>query len=415
MDPKELLKKALDRAQELQKASAERDLTDDELIEVKDLGDEIPTLRKSVEDAEAKAKSVADGKSLLKRLGESGKDITDRGDVDDNPARTPGENFAKSQAYATAKASKGARFGVSAPEFVPSAAKTAGDPTITTGLTRPDYGPVVPLPLRRPTVAALLSQGTLANSSLTYYQQQAMSGAFGQVGENAQKPGMTFSFDPVTATLHKIAGWYKISDEALEDSEYVVSVIDNQLMVRLALTEEDAILNSTGSSGTMTGILSTSGIQTETAADRADCLPALLRALTKVQTGAEIVADGIVINPVDYQQLRLQQDANQQFYGGGPFTGAYGNNGVPAQPDVWSYRTVVTQAIAQGTALVGAFQVGAQLFRKGGVRVDSTNSDGTDFQYNRVMVRAEERVLLAVYQPLAFVSVNLATDESSSS
>jgi len=406
MDPKEKLKKALERAQELQKASAERDLTDDELIEVKNLNDEIPALRTQVEETDAKAKAIEDGKALLKRLGEAGKRIDDRGEVDEQPAKSLGEHFVKSPAYAKAKDSKGGRYGVSAPEFIPS--KAAGDPTVSTDLTRPEYGPVVQLPLRRPTVAQLLSQGTLTNSSLTYYVQQAMAGDFDQVAENAQKPGMTFSFEPTTSALHKIAGWYKISDEALEDSEYVVSVINNQLLVRLALAEEDALLNSTGA-GKLTGILQTSGIQTEAAASDTDQLPALLRALTKVQTGAEIVADGIVINPVDYQNLRLQQDANQQFYGGGPFTGAYGNGGLPGQPDIWSYRTVVTQAIAQGTALVGNFQVGAQLFRKGGVRVDSTNSDGTDFQYNRTMVRAEERVLLAVYQPLAFVSVDLTS------
>jgi HK97 family phage major capsid protein len=67
----------------------------------------------------------------------------------------------------------------------------------------------------------------------------------------------------------------------------------------------------------------------------------------------------------------------------------------------------VTPAIAAGTVLVGAFNSAAQLFRKGGVQVDSTNSNEDDFKYNRVALRAEERILLAVYRPTAFVKVTL--------
>ena len=70
-------------------------------------------------------------------------------------------------------------------------------------------------------------------------------------------------------------------------------------------------------------------------------------------------------------------------------------------------RTVVTTAVTQGQPLVGAWKAGGQVFRKGGVRVETTNSDDNDFRYNRIAIRAEERLLLAVYIPKAFCKVTL--------
>jgi len=50
----------------------------------------------------------------------------------------------------------------------------------------------------------------------------------------------------------------------------------------------------------------------------------------------------------------------------------------------------LTSAIAAGTALVGAFRTAAQIFRKGGVRVEASNSHSDFFVTNKTAIRAEE-------------------------
>jgi hypothetical protein len=55
---------------------------------------------------------------------------------------------------------------------------------------------------------------------------------------------------------------------------------------------------------------------------------------------------------------------------------------------------VVTTAIAAGTALVGAFKIGAQIWQREGIRVEATNSNEDDFNFNRVSLRVEERLAL---------------------
>jgi len=157
------------------------------------------------------------------------------------------------------------------------------------------------------------------------------------------------------------------------------------------------------------GILRRAGIQTETGATILDNADAAFRAITKVSTGSGLDADGIVINPVDYQTFRLKKDANLQYYGGGFFAAEYGNGTLTAQPPLWGMRTVVTPAITAGTVLVGAFSQAATVYRKGGVRVESTNSHASDFTSNLVTVRAEERIALAVRRPAGFVKLTLGT------
>ena len=68
---------------------------------------------------------------------------------------------------------------------------------------------------------------------------------------------------------------------------------------------------------------------------------------------------------------------------------------------------MVTNSMPKGTCLVGAFRQGATVLRKGGLRVDSTNTNADDFDNNLVTLRAEERVGLMVPLPAAFVKVTL--------
>jgi HK97 family phage major capsid protein len=111
-----------------------------------------------------------------------------------------------------------------------------------------------------------------------------------------------------------------------------------------------------------------------------------------------------VIHPTDWQSLKLAKDANNQYYGGGPFTGPYGVGGIVGDT-FWGLRVVVTTAIAQGTCLVGAFKLGAQIWQREGVKVEAFDQNEDDVNFNRVTVRVEERLGLAVYRPSAFCTV----------
>lgn len=374
---------------------AGRDLTKDEV----ELIDEKMARVDAIDAAEKRGATV---KALRDRFAKGGGEGGESEEEEsESGAKTLGDHFLKSGALGRFREGQGRR-SASATEF-----KAATDPFVVGSNGQTQYGRVVETALRRPVVADLLSSGALSATSLTYYQQGAVTGAPTSVAEGGTKPSINFAFTPVTEALTKIAAVTKVSDEATEDTDYIVSVINSQLILRLQLVEEDQILNGNGTAPNLRGILNRSGIQTHTSADVDNNADALFHGLTLVSTGAFLPADGIVINPTDYEALRLSKDLNGQYFGGGFFQGPYGNGEASIAPPLWGVRTVVTPAIAVGTALVGAFAAGAQLFRKGGIRVESTNSDQDDFVNNRVAIRAEERILLAVYVPAAFVKVTL--------
>jgi HK97 family phage major capsid protein len=78
-----------------------------------------------------------------------------------------------------------------------------------------------------------------------------------------------------------------------------------------------------------------------------------------------------------------------------------------AADSIWNKTTYVTSAVGAGTAVVGS-RSAAQVWRRGGLSVEATNSHADYFQRNLVAIRAEERLGLAVYRPTGFVEVRLA-------
>jgi len=129
--------------------------------------------------------------------------------------------------------------------------------------------------------------------------------------------------------------------------------------------------------------------------------------ITALRSVSFVEPDAIVINPVDWATIRLGKDTAGQYFAGGPFTGAYGNAGPSNVASLWGVKTVITTAIAQGTAFVGGFQECAQIFRRNGIVLDMTNSNNDDFEKDLITLKAEERLALAVYRPAGFGTVTL--------
>lgn len=392
-----------------EKAKSEaRDLSADEHELIIAKGAEVTDLDKRITMSE---KSTG----VLEALGKSAEEGRERGGGS-AAARSLGEHAVKALGESLAKR-KGARFTMDAPEFS-GRLKAAGDPhQVTTtgdGILRPQLDmSIVPTYKERPTIADWLGTGTLTATAITYFIENdfdpSTGGNFGLVGENQKKPGMTFpDYESVTETLRKIAGWIKVSDEMAEDLPFLVSEINSRLLYQLLMFEEDQLLRGDGTGLNVLGLLNREGVQTETAAGDADLADAVFRARTKVALATGLQADGLVMNPLDYQKLRLAKDGNGQYFAGGPFTGQYGNGGVVQDPPLWGLgNTILTTAVPAGTALVGAGKQAATVYRKGGVRVEASNIDGEDFTHNRFTVLAEERLTLAVRRPSAFVKVTV--------
>lgn len=403
MGPKERLA-ALQKALQgiVAKAKAEnRELTDDEIAEITSKSGEATELKAQIERAEKSA-------ALIKEFGEVEAEKADESPADAKKALTLGEHFAKSIGDEGFRRLKSTNQTVEAPEFV----KANTDPnTVGSSFSAvtTDVDQTIVRAFRRPTVSDLFGTGSISGTAVTYYVEGAVEGSFSTVAEGGQKPQIhVVNPTPVTDKVTKIAAWFDTSDEMVEDLPFMVSEINNRGEYLLSLAEEAQLLSGDGTGTNLTGLLNRSGLQTEAqAATNDNAQDTIFRALTKVQTATGLIADGIIINPADYQALRLSRDANGQYYGGGFFSGEYGNGGIVQQPPLWGYRTIVSAAVAAKTVVVGAFKAATTVYRKGGVRVESTNSDGSKFTKNLITTRIEERLALAVRIPSAVVKITL--------
>lgn len=276
-------------------------------------------------------------------------------------------------------------------------------------LVQVDDSATAPLPIlfRRLMVAQLIPSGSTNSNAVRYPIELAATNAAAAVLEGGAKPESTLTFDTVDDVVKKIATTLPVTDEMLEDFAQIRSYIDTRLRLFVSLTEEAQILQGDGLGANLTGIRNRAGLQTDVAVGVSpDNGPdAIHRMITQIRTGAFLEPDGMVIHPNDWQQLKLAKDGNGQYYGGGPFTGPYGNGGVDMSEQIWGLRAVVTPLITEGTALVGCFGTCAQLFRKGGITVEASNSHASFFTENKTMLRAEERLALAVYRPAGFGEV----------
>lgn len=375
-------------------------------------GESLDAHFKAIEKLDADIARDEKSAALFERVasiapGSTGEKAEDRGE---KSAATLGDHFVKSvgeKGFSQLRVKGG--HSVAAPEF-----KAATDTHATSAAFAPwttDVDRTVVTGNRqRLTVADLLGVGTVSGNAITYFVESAFEGNFETVAEGGQKPQIHVADPtPVTDAIKKIAAWFDNTDEMIEDLPFWVSEINNRGLYQLALVEEAQLLNGAGTGSTVKGLLKRDGIQTETAADNTDNEDAIFRAITKVQTATGLDADGIMINPADYQKIRLAKDLNGQYVGGGVFAGQYGTAGQAIQPPLWGLKTVVTAAVPAGTAVVGSFKQAGTVYRKGGVRVESTNSDGNKFTTNVVTTRIEERVGLAVRVPAAIVTVALSS------
>lgn len=374
------------------------EVTDAQLAELKEALHEAEAL-----DAElAKAKEANSVFEKLRNI--------DTGETPLQPeAKSLGEHFVKS-AGDSLKQQGSRRLEISAPEF-----KAAGDPAKTTPLVD-GFGTMYQRSIvnqrREKLVAAdLMGSANVDLPTIKYLVEKAnriAEGAPASVAEGAQKPYVRFAdLDIVTESLSKIAALTKLSDEMIADFGFVADWINNQLIYELSVVEEKQLISGDGTGSNVRGILNRSGIQTVTSAKKANWFDDLYSAISKVAQATPLTADGIIMNTADYEVLRLAKDGNGQYIAGGPFQGQYGVGGILVDPPVWGYRTVVTNNIPKGTALVGAFRQGSTILRKGGLRVDSSNTNADDFEKNLVTLRAEERIGLMVPLPSAFVKVTL--------
>ena len=319
-----------------------------------------------------------------------------------------GEQFVSSESYKSATkdgVKSGSRVNVEVKDFLKPHEQKATFTTAGTGLnsTVNYQGGMILVDQQPLTVADLFSSGQTTLNAIPYIRETSFTNAAATVAEGAEKPEASFATQAETASVKKIAVLGKVTDEMFADLPMMRDYVNSRVVFMIGQKEEQQLLSGLGTGSQIQGVLNVIGIQTQAKATDTTA-DAVHKAITKVRTIGFFEPDAIVVHPNDWQEMKLAKDANGQYYGGGPFTGSYGVGAIAGQT-YWGLRVVVTTAITEGTALVGAFKLGGQVWRRSGITVESTNTHANDFAFNLQTIRVEERLTLAIYRSLAFCTV----------
>jgi HK97 family phage major capsid protein len=283
------------------------------------------------------------------------------------------------------------------------------------GLIPPMYQPGVVDKLFEPLgVRDVFGQSTTTASQVRYVVEgTALSGAAG-VAEGGTKPESTIALSEVVEPIKKIATTLPISDEFLEDAPSIQSSLNGWLTLFVSIEEERQLLRGNGTNE-LIGLFNRSGGQainlyTKLAAD--DNTVALAKVIANTRGSSFLQPDAVIMHPTNWLNSRLLRDGTGgtagNYLAGGPFGVSSNNAGGAALfgQTLWDTRVVLSTVVGLGTALVGNFGQGAQIYRRGGVSVEATNSHSDLFVKDITMLRAEERLGLGVYRPAAFTAVS---------
>ena len=111
--------------------------------------------------------------------------------------------------------------------------------------------------------------------------------------------------------------------------------------------------------------------------------------------GSEIVANGVIINTIDWERMCGIKDGEGRYVGGGPFINT---------PEIlWRMPVVPSNAMPQGEFLIGDFRRAATIYDRMEAEVLVSSEDRDNFIKNMLTVRGEKRLALAITMPSAMI------------
>lgn len=402
----EQLKTAREGAIALLEKSETGNLTDEDLVTVKEYQTQIETLEKGIEKSRNDAAAVEFLKGLAPRR-------------EEHPAapeaKSIGEVFTNSEQYKAAV------------DMLRSGGNVKDIPGVGVGnlfkaLVRGNGTPNDPgvgtplLPVRRlgvvdgsnfkPRVFRDLVDVQESDSPLIEFIRQTFTNnaaftpeATGVTDDAALKPESAHKWEKAETTAKTVAHLEPVTRRMLNNVPQVRGIIEGDLLEGLEDKLENSILNGAGGSD-LTGVAATSGIGSQ--AYDTDLFTTILKARTKVRIQGRRTPSAIVMAPTDIERVLLAREngATGAFLYGGPAT--------IVQLSIWGIPVVESEVVTPGEAWVADWKT-VKLYDVVRASVAWSDSHKDWFQRNIEAVRAEMDVALAVFRPQAIVQASIGT------
>jgi HK97 family phage major capsid protein len=270
-------------------------------------------------------------------------------------------------------------------------AKATSKTDLTGDVIEPDRQPEVTRdPVRSPFMEDIADTSETNSDYVSWVEVVTETGAPATTAELATMPEKDFAFQEFKKPIEKVTVTNKHSVELLSDAPQLVNEIRNWLNEDLNIVTDTQLLSGNGTTPNLQGVLGVAttldgtAIGTQRIAN-ANKFDVLRIAMTKIITDGKgkFIPNFVVLNPADTETLDLTKNADGDYIMP-PF---YSANGMLIK----GARVIENTAITAGTFLVGDFRK-LHVRRKGGVEIEITNSDGTDFVKDIITVKLRRRL-----------------------
>lgn len=379
-------------------ADSERDLSEEELGQIRSVTEqlgpldariremyELETSRLNYLDETRKLDGLEGGlRPEPTRPGEHGQPGPDR-------PRSWSEQFLASGVL-EGYSGRGATQSVDVGSAVPDRSRVIKSDQLDVLLPTEEVWPPVQLQRPMPNMLSVVRTSPTTASIIEYVEEHQPTWGAAIVPEGEPKPETLIEFHPQTAPIVTIAHWVAATRQVLDDIPMLRAYIDGRLRDGLVLAIENLVLNGdagAGAPGLLTGAQSVAG---------ATLWEGLLAGSEAISEGYGYTPNAIVMNGRDWFSFL------RSLLGTTIGTGGLQDTVITDQlpPRVIGMPVVMTPAMPQGQVLIGDFVNGAQLWDRQATQVFVADQHADFFVRNTLVILAEARLGLAVYQPLAF-------------
>jgi HK97 family phage major capsid protein len=246
----------------------------------------------------------------------------------------------------------------------------------------------------------LLPVGNTNSNVVRFIRDNGGEGGPAMVAEAGTKPQIDRDLQIYDANVRKIACYFRVPEEMIEDIPYLSSFLTQIGLEEVMVVEDNQILYGDGTGQNLSGLFTeatafaagTSVIGAS--ANRFDVLGAAKKQLRVAKIGGPLVA---LVSPIDWYAMR---------YGTKDTTNNYilqgGGNGIDLGMQIDGIRIIEHTAITAGDFIVFSPRA-AQIFDRTGTSVRFFDQDQDNAIKNLITIVIEKRLALAVYRPTAII------------
>lgn len=254
--------------------------------------------------------------------------------------------------------------------------------------------------LRKVHIRSLLPVGSMGSNRVSYVVETGSEGGPATTAEGAAKPQVDYDLAEREDAAFKIPTYVRVTEELFADLPLFSSYVSTRMIGDIMRLEDNKLIYGSGVADiegitVRTGVIDLDNNPFSGTIATASTGQALLAAAATMAAN-EIQVNGFLMNPADKYELQALleptgADVAYNLVYDGDFLRI---NGIPV---------ITSTAVAAGDIIAGDWSgENIQMFQREGIRVEYSTEDADNFTTNKITVRAEERVALAVYRPFAF-------------